>query len=495
LKIYLKYSLLLTVLLVLSAGSIIGLALFHHSHALRREALLRGESIAVNLALVSADAVLTGELLQLMPLTTDATIRHENVVYAAVVDQKGLVLAHPDREALRKPLAFKPLKTLQDFGVQAQVEEGLAQGRKVWDVSVPVKAKGSLVELGRVHVGLDRAAVESSVRRSLAYLLELSLLFLLAGLSLAFVFVRYLVRPLQALSKASAQVGRGDFSVRVPVSGSDEVADLGANFNQMVEDLHQAEERRKTAQRMESELAVAHSIQKDLFPSKAPQLKGWETAFSCVPATELGGDYYDWYPVAGGQKIGFLVADVSGKGVPAALHSANLRSLMRSTSQAVEAPEEVLRRVNRLAFADLGEKAFVTMIYGVLDPGTGRFDFVNAGHDPLLWSRGGGKVEALQSSTFPIGMVDGDDFDAMTESKSIQLDQGDLLFMFTDGVTEAEDGREVQFGLDRIAELISGRGARQAVEKVQQDLSEYTGGRPPHDDVTLLALSRRQATA
>lgn len=494
-KIYLKYSLLLTTLLLLSAGSITGLAIFHHRHALRREALLRGESIAVNLALISADAVLTGQVLQLVPLTTDATIRHENVVYAAVVDKKGLVLAHPDRDALRLPLAFTPVRSEEDFGVEATVQEGLARGRKVWDVSVPVKAKGSTVELGRVHVGLDRVAVESSVRRSLINLLELSALFLLAGLLLAFLFVRVLVRPLQALSTASVQVGQGDFGVRVEVSGKDEVAELGRRFNQMVADLRQAEQARVAAQRVESELAVAHSIQKDLFPSKAPDLQGWETAFSCVPANELGGDYYDWYPVAGGKKVGFLVADVSGKGVPAALHSANLRSLMRSTSQSVEEPAAVLRKVNRLAYADLIDKAFVTMVYGVLDPATGRFDFVNAGHDPILLARGDGTVESLPSSTFPIGMVEGDDFDSMTQSSSIEMKRGDLLFMYTDGVTEAEDGQNKQFGLERIAALVAGATAQAAVDKVQQDLSAYTGGRPPHDDVTLLALSRRQAAA
>jgi sigma-B regulation protein RsbU (phosphoserine phosphatase) len=476
--------------LLLSVGSIAGLAIVHERNALRREALLRGESIAVNLALVGADAILTGQVLQLLPLVTDATTRHENVVYAAVTDGHDVVLAHPDRQALRKPFQFKATRDQEDFGIQSRVVEGIGMDRKVWDVSVPVKAKGSLVELGRVHVGLDRRAVEDSVLRSLIRLVEAAGLFLLAGLALAFLFVRVLVRPLQALSKASAAVGRGQFDVQVPVESRDEVGELAANFNQMVRDLKAAEQRRRAAQRVESELLVAHAIQKDLFPSKEPDLPGWEIAFACTPATELGGDLYDWYPVAGGKKLGFMVADVSGKGVPAALHSANLRSLMRSTSQSVEPPDEVLRRVNRLAFADMQEKAFVTMVYGVLDPATGRVDFVNAGHDPLLCARAAGGVESVPSDTFPVGMVDGDDFDAATAVQSLTLAPGDMLFLYTDGVTEAVDRNDNQFGLDRIAGLLPGAGAHEAVRRVQKDLGGYIGDKPPHDDVTLLAIAR-----
>ena len=490
-KIYLKYTLLLGSLLILSAGSVTGVALIHHRHALTREALLRAESIAVNLSLVSAEAILTHNVLQLIPLTTDATTRHESVVYAAVTDQQGLVLAHPDREALRKPFEFQMEAAETAYGVQATVASGMGGGRLVWDVSVPVKAKGTLHELGRVHVGIDQRSVHASVRHSLWQLLSISALCLLLGLAVAAYSTSILVRPLEGLSLASAQVGRGDFGVQVPVNSHDEVGQLAANFNKMVADLKLAEQRRRAAQRVESELAIAHSIQKGLLPAKDPDLPGWESAFACTPATELGGDYYDWYPVDGGRKTGFVVADVSGKGVPAALHTANLRNLMRFTTEDHEGPGEVLRRVNHLAFPDLTDKAFVTLIYGVLDPVTGIFRYMNAGHDPMLWVHHDGRVEALNSNTYPIGIVDSDEFDSMGEEQSITLEKGDLLFLFTDGVTEAEDPSGRQFGLDRIATTIAGARPKEAIQRVEAAVHEYIDGHPAHDDVTLLALWRQ----
>ncbi len=489
-KIYLKYSLLLAFVIVLSAGSITGVALLLQRHALTYQALLRAESIAVNLSLVSAEAILTRNVLQLVPLTTDATTRHENVVYAAVIDQTGLVLAHPDRAQLRKPFLFEHLANETSYAVQAAIQTGVGLGRLVWDVSVPVKAKGSLIELGRVHVGIDQRGVEASVSRSLKQLFLVATLCLVLGLALAVYFIRILVRPLQVLSLASAQVGRGDFEVQVPVQSQDEVGELAANFNQMVGNLKAAELRQKVAQRMESELQLAHSIQKGLLPSKDPDLPGWESAFACTPALELGGDYYDWYPVAGGRKVGFAVADVSGKGVPAALHTANLRNLLRFTTAEMESPLQVMCRVNSLAFPDLEDKAFITMVYAVLDPQTGEFTYVNAGHDPLLWVRANGSIEVLPSTTYPVGIVDGAEFEEGTKDNTITLEKGDLVFLYTDGVTEAENEQGKQFGEQRIASLIQGVSAKQAVEQVRSKLNEYIGGRVPHDDVTLLALRR-----
>jgi len=225
-------------------------------------------------------------------------------------------------------------------------------------------------------------------------------------------------------------------------------------------------------------------------PREAPTLVGWEMAASCVPAKELGGDYYDWYPVASGKKLGFVVADVSGKGVPAALYMASLRNWFRFTTATLEEPLDVIRQVNALAFPELGGEAFVTLFYGVLDPATGLLRYVNAGHDPGLLFRNGGAVEQLDSTAYPVGMVDAAEFEKPAEERSVTLAHGDSLFLYTDGVTEAEDEQGSQFGVERIAAAVAGAGPRAALDSLVKALRQYIGGRPPHDDVTLMAFKR-----
>ena len=490
-KLAQKYSLLLASLLALAVGAVTLLALSYHRQALTREALLRAESVAVNLSLVSAEAILTHDVLQLLPLSTDATTRHEGVVYAAVVDRQGRVLAHPDRQAIHKPLDFVAQRRLEESGLHAEVAEGLGMGKRVWDVSVPVRAKGSLQDLGWVHVGLDQRLVQASVRSSLQRLLLAGLLALGAGLLVAALAVRYLVQPLLRLAHAAGEVGRGDLSVSVPAEGGDELGDLARSFNAMVAGLKLAEERRREAQRLESELQVARSIQQGLLPSQEPALLGWETAFFCEAAKELGGDYYDWLPLEGG-RLGFIVADVSGKGVPAALHMANLRNLFRFCTRGQASPAAVLKQVNALFYADLKAESFVTLIYGDLEPSSGRFRFVNAGHDPLLWRRSAlGSIELLENASFPVGIVGPEEFDAQVTEQTLRLKKDDLLLLYTDGITEAEDAEGGQFGLERIRTRLGSGSAQETLQALRADLKEHRQGRPPEDDVTILALWRR----
>ena len=492
-KIFAKYSLLLLSLLTLSAGSITVLALRHHQRALTQQALLRGESIAVNLALVSAEAILTKNVLQLVALSMDATTRHENVVYAAVVDAKGKVLAHPDRAAVDKPFAFEESGRETAYALQAEVRDGRGMGQAIWDLSVPVKAKGSLVELGRVHVGIDKLAVERSVRSSLAQLVLVALASFALAMAVSFYAVRVLVRPLQQLSRASARVGEGDFEVSVPVQSQDEVGELSANFNRMVGNLKLAEARKREASRIETELELAHGIQAGLLPTLAPDLPGIELAFYCEPAKELGGDYYDWYSVQGGRKLGFIVADVSGKGVPAALHMANLRNLFRFISAQTESPREVVRQVNAMAYPDLGGHAFVTLVYGVLDPKSGELAYVNAGHDPAFLVRKSGEMQELEATGFPVGVVDSEEYDAILTEKSLVLGPGDLFFLYTDGVTEAMNHAEQQFGLTAIRARLKDASPAAMIRRLKDDLHAHLEGQAPQDDVTMLALKRTEA--
>jgi serine phosphatase RsbU (regulator of sigma subunit) len=489
-KLFTKYTLVLLALLLMTAMSIMVLALQLQQRAQTREALLRGESIASNLALGSSNAIHAGNLEWLVQRSMEAKAQAENVAYTAIVDAKGRVVAHQNPHEIGKPFAFIPSGEELRYDILAQVMKGQSQGVRVWDLSLPLAIAGRTSAPGRVHVGIDQAGVLRSVRNGLKLLIGVSMASLALAMGINFLAVRILVRPLHELSGASARVGAGDFDVAVPVRGHDEVAGLASDFNRMVSNLRQAESRKHEAGRIEGELELAHGIQARLLPTQAPDIPGVELAFFCEPAKELGGDYYDWFKVDGGRSIGVVVADVSGKGIPAALHTANLRNLFRFITARHDSPMEVIREVNAMAHADLKGNAFVTLIYAVLDPQSGLLRYVNAGHDPAYVLRRDGSLHAHPATAFPIGAVESAEFDKALGEERLVLEKGELFFLYTDGVTEAMNRQKRQFGLEGIQNRLTQEDPGAIILHLREDLKAHLDGQAAQDDVTMLALRR-----
>jgi len=484
-----KYSLALGTVLLIVAGSIIGVALWFQDRSLTEQALLRGQSIAVNIAAPAADAVLRKNDLLLVGLALSATKDHRHVVYAAILDAKGKVRGHPDPKALGKPLDFQPTGEVTRAPEGAQVRVGHAGKDKVWDIAVPIVLKGTSKVLGEVHVGIARQAVLAAVRSSLWTLAGITLVLLGAGLALLAAAVRLAVGPLRELTAAALRIGHGRFETRVPVRGHDELGHLADTFNRMAQGLQEAEAERAEHQRIETELSLARNNQAAMLPAEPPQVPGLEIAFRCVPAKELGGDFYDCIPLPDG-RWGLLIADVSGKGVPAALHMANLRNLTRFAARGNEGPVVTLKRVNEHAFPDLKGESFVTMLYIEIDLATRAGIAVSAGHDPALIVRGG-NVELVKAKGMPIGVAEPEDFDFIVKATPFQLQAGDRFVIYTDGVTEAMNAKREEFGLDRLSEVIQKHGHNEAeyvLWKIEKAIEQWTGGSPQKDDVTMIAV-------
>jgi len=487
LSILAKYSLWLLGILLLAAGFITAASLVYQRDALTKEAMLRGESIALNLSAPAAEAFLSHDTLSLVNLAASATRDNQGVVYAALLDAKGNVVGHPDPKAMLKPLGFEPTGDVEGLVSKASVRTGSANGVAVWDVSVPVQVAGTKTLMGSAHVGLARSVVEGAVRKSLMGLGAISAFILVVGVGLTFLSLRVLVRPLHELSLASEAVGRGDLGISVPVRSEDEIGRLAVNFNDMIRGLKQAEAAKLEQGRIEGELELARSIQSDLLPAQPPYIKGLNVAFHCLPAKELGGDFYDCIEVKGG-RWGFLIADVSGKGVPAALHMANLRNLFRIFGPELDSPLETLKKVNAVAYADMKAESFVTLIYAVVDPKTLQVRMVNAGHDPAYWVNQG-KIQAFESTAPPVGLAPSGDYDPEAKELTFKMEKGDMLFTFTDGVTEAMNGAGEQFSLERLkASLLQGGDAGAATQRLLGAVQSHAGGADQSDDITMLAV-------
>jgi serine phosphatase RsbU (regulator of sigma subunit) len=485
-SILVKFSLVVVLLLLLSAGSVTWLGVSAQRKGLQTEAVERGRAIARNLAAAAADALVTGDPLTLINLAVDAKTQNKRVVYAALVDRNGRVAGHSERQALGKPFSLVEPLPLPALG--PDVQQAQAVEETVWDIKADVIPKGLSEPVGQVHVALSQKEVLSSIRAAVVQQVGVAVLLLLVGTGLSVLLVGLLVKPLRSLSDAARKVGEGDFSVQVAVPSKDEVGQLILNFNHMTANLESAQQERLEKERMQGELNVARNIQANLLPTVAPDLKGIEVAFHCSPAKELGGDFYDWFILPGGKKLGLVIADVSGKGVPAALHMANLRNLTRFAAKAGQGPIATLKAVNEHAFPDLKGESFVTLLYAELELATREGVLVSAGHDPALIVRGA-QVEEVRGKGMPIGVAEPEDFDFIVKETRFKLGQGDQLVIYTDGVTEAMNAQGEQFGKEALDRAVRGGGSAQGtLNNVLAAVKQHAQGFEQSDDLTALVL-------
>jgi serine phosphatase RsbU (regulator of sigma subunit) len=246
-------------------------------------------------------------------------------------------------------------------------------------------------------------------------------------------------------------------------------------------------------QSIEQELRMARDIQQALLPKDSPELDNWKISHHYRPAREVGGDFYDFLELPGG-RLGLVVGDATGHGMPAALVMATARSMLRAVAQASDSPGEVLRRTNDPLVMDIPPNMFVTCFYGILDPQSGRLVYANAGHDlPYLLRRGGSDAQELRARGMPLGLMPGMSY----EEKEIVLQEGDSVLLYSDGLVEAHDPRGEMFGFPRLRVLIVEHGGggeeeeKPLVDSLLEELYSFTEeGWEQEDDITLLTLQR-----
>jgi sigma-B regulation protein RsbU (phosphoserine phosphatase) len=244
-------------------------------------------------------------------------------------------------------------------------------------------------------------------------------------------------------------------------------------------------------QRMEDELAFALQIQLSLLPEGCPSFTGWECAATYRPALKVSGDFYDFFELPDDPgRWGLVIADVSDKGVPAALFMAMCRTTLRSTALSGRLPAQALARANQLILKDSRAELFLTAFYASLEPATGEFSYAVAGHNrPLLLRDAAGDLVELEAKGAVLGMFE----DVELEGREMQIEPGDLLVLYTDGVTEAMDEDLNPFGEARLREVVKGlrgRGAQEALSTVVDQVEDFTRGTPQSDDLTMVILRR-----
>lgn len=248
--------------------------------------------------------------------------------------------------------------------------------------------------------------------------------------------------------------------------------------------VQQQKDEARRRERLDQELRIARLIQQTLLPRELPKLPGWEVAAYYRPAREVGGDFYDFIHLPD-QKLGVVVADVTDKGVPAALVMATTRSVLHATAERLISPSAVLTRVNNQLIPNMPENMFVTCLYSVLDPVKRTFRFANAGHG-LAFRCGAEGVSELKATGMPLGLMP----DMNYEENEVVLLPGETILLQSDGLAEAHNSRREMFGFPRVKQLMADHpGGSELIDTLVAELERFTAGGWEHeDDVTLLAI-------
>ena len=251
----------------------------------------------------------------------------------------------------------------------------------------------------------------------------------------------------------------------------------------------EASENRK----LEKEVRTARDVQKILLPNERPDIEGFSIAGTNRPARLVSGDYFDFIEVDENH-LGLVIADVSGKGMAASLLTAMCRSVVRANASFNHSPASVLRAANRLLFPDIREDMFISLAYAILDKRSGELHVARAGHDPgLFFEKATGEIRPIKPKGIAIGIDDGEVFDKALAVETIQLEPGDTILFYTDGINEALDASGEEFGMDRLHDTFRTHLSKSAVgivESLTSAIYSFAGPTPQNDDITLIAIQK-----
>jgi sigma-B regulation protein RsbU (phosphoserine phosphatase) len=424
-------------------------------------------------------------------VTILAPVTHE--LLAGLIPQLGDAYLAPFTRFGRESRVPEKINAL-DFEVAGVVLLPVAS----WD-SPQHQADAILVVNSRVSAVLSMVfgqKVELS-EGMLAFFVAVAILFLIvemvslvAGIQLS----RSMTGAVHELYEGTQHVKEGDFSYRIPVKGNDQLAELGASFNTMTENLGQLIVVAKEKERLESELEIAREVQSQLFPKDVPYVKTLELKGVCSPARVVSGDYYDFMSISE-NALAFAIGDVAGKGISAALLMATIQSAMRSQLSTSNgsglhnlSTAKMVSNLNRQLYATTSLEKYATFYFAVYDEATHSLTYTNAGHLAPMLLRGN-DIQTMDSTGTVVGAFPF----ATYEEKTVPLEHGDILLAYTDGIVEPENVYGEVFGEDRLKDLLikhAHADSSELIARTMEAVVHWTGSSELQDDMTMVVARR-----
>jgi len=460
--------------------------------------------IAENLAAKSVEALVHDEEYSFEQTTLNSFVanlvdRFPEVRYAKVVKNDGAIISSSDLEEV--------LTTYEGTEDRAAIPEGGIwreltgpDGRTIEEFQLNVRYDltevGREITLGRVIVGFDKRAVLADIADPRATTTLILVGVFIAGALLISLLISIFVKPIQALTEGVRAIGEGALNDEIKIDGPEEIGEIARAFNEITHKFREAQENVVEQERLQKEMQVAQEIQHSLLPRRVPAISGYDIGSLYRAAKEVGGDYYDFVHVDE-DTIGVVVADVSGKGVPGSLVMTMIRTALRMEARGNRSAAEVMARMNDFVTEDMKKGMFVTIFYVILDSKNRIISYSSAGHNPMILYRAeSDETFFLNPRGFPVGISLPDDslFRRSIDVEKIKLKKDDMLVIYTDGVTEAMNEEREQYGEERLLRVIKKHGRlapTEFIEKLSDDVKQFTGGYPQNDDITVVAIKEK----
>ncbi|MEW6051763.1 MAG: SpoIIE family protein phosphatase [Candidatus Zixiibacteriota bacterium] len=408
--------------------------------------------------------------------------------WAGIADRDGRYLAHSDMKQVVSASALS-ITPSGRYLSRLRTGEALHITNDSIVVAVPIAEQG--VTLGTLAMGASTRQIAVARRSALVTVSLITIGMIVVGVPLTMIILRRRLKPLQLITESLRKVDVGHIRFDLAVTSANEFGYLAETLRVMGSRLDQAQKQMVETERMTRELEIAREIQSNILPKTYPTGDGFQFAGTYRSARTVGGDYYDFIETDQG-KLGVVIADVSGKSLPGMLVMLLTRDLVIKHARRCTQPTELLSAVNRELLPEIRKGTFVTMFYGLLDGSNGRFDFASAGHNPLVHVQCvSNECRLIKTKGYPLGMMDAASFDKRIEGAQLTLAPGDWLVLYTDGINEAMNNSQSEYGMDRLLTVLTGSAVKAPVEltrDVMTDVESFVGGAPQADDMTLLAL-------
>jgi sigma-B regulation protein RsbU (phosphoserine phosphatase) len=447
-----------------------------------------GETIAEQSALYSINHRSDVEFDELVVSYQSSNDMVERIV---LVDSLGVILAHSDDiRNIRKPYR-RP--GFADPGFTDSPQRTMVNDQEINYLALPISSGDRL--LGKVCLTYSSEPVNRRLVESRNSVLIVTLLLISVGVLGIYLLSNYFVRPIVNITRRVRRFTRGDLESELPLEGAAEFFEISSALNEMMTRLRRDRETLIEQERLAKEIEVASQIQKTLLPKRLPDLSGLEIDAFYRAASVIGGDLYDVFEIDD-DRCCLIVADVSGKGVPASLVMSMLRTVIKIHLRDAGSAKNILVAVNEYLTENIPKGMFITVLMGIYHASTRRVNLVSAGHNPLLLYRAAtGEVARLNPAGMPLGVPPTSEthFADAVEEIELVLNEGDAFILYTDGITEAENREGQQYGMDRLQEFMAERwkkgsenGTRDLAHDLVAEIDAYSGFAAQRDDITFI---------
>ncbi len=442
------------------------------------------------LAMSSTNDVLQTEtdVLSLSAQVADFQRRNNEFHEVSIVNNKNKIIGHTDVLKVGKTFIFPDglIPVSLPFLMTAEKFYFLKE-----DYFIQIPILHQEVMLGNIYAQFSRKYIVDIVRNASKKIVFIAMGVMLLSLFTSFMLGTYIGKPIIQLTRGVRYIGQGHLEYKIDIRSRNEIGQLAGAFNQMTSQLKNAVDELVEKKTLEHELKIAQKIQNAMLPKEIPQIPSMEINIFYESARTVGGDYYDIFWVDK-QHLGVVVADVSGKSIPAAMVMTLTRSLLREKVTDNLSPVEVLSNMNKILRTNVQLDMFVTMLYLIINVKNNSLEMANAGHLPLLhYQQKTKRMQIYKPNGLALAISDTDFFRSKIESMTVKLAAGDLLLLNTDGVNEARSRESKMFGDAHLYQFVEKNGNLSSphfIDRLKKELTTFTDGIQQSDDITMLAV-------